>query len=98
VRGIARDEPCLSYILFYRRLVVAKSEDNWEWKETSFQKWRNVVNRRLKDIYVITIDDVGIDNDMLILHWEMKQSPYEFVEWFGNKYDLDPRSSFIFSL
>jgi hypothetical protein len=26
-------------------------------------------------------------------HWEMKQSPYEFVEWFGNKYDLDPKSA-----
>jgi hypothetical protein len=24
-------------------------------------------------------------------HWEMKQSPYEFVEWFGMKYDLDPK-------
>jgi hypothetical protein len=23
----------------------------------------------------------------------MKLSPYEFVEWFGNKYDIDPKSA-----
>jgi hypothetical protein len=42
---------------------------------------------------VITIDDAGIDNGFLTSHWEMKLSPYEFVEWFGNKYDLDPKSA-----
>jgi hypothetical protein len=51
------------------------------------------VNRRLKKIYVITIADAGIDDEFLTSHWEMKQSPYEFVEWFGNKYDLDPKSA-----
>ena len=44
------------------------------------------------DIYVITIDDSGVDDEYLTPHWEMKQSPYEFVEWFGIKYDLTPRS------
>ncbi len=70
------------------------AEDNWAWKEVSFTKWRRAVTRRLKDIYVITIDDAGIDDDRLLSHWQMKQSPYEFVEWFGNKYDLDPKSAF----
>jgi hypothetical protein len=70
------------------------AEDNWAWREVSFAKWRGAVNRRLKDIYVITIDDAGIDDDRLLSHWQMKQSPYEFVAWFGNKYDLDPKSAF----
>jgi len=48
----------------------------------------------LKDVYVITINDAGIDDEFLKTHWEMKQSPYEFVEWFGIKYDLDPKSAF----
>jgi hypothetical protein len=72
---------------------MKKIEDAWTWTEISFAKWRVAVNRRLKEIYVITIDDAGIDEEFLTLHWEMKQSPYEFVEWFGNKYDLDPKSA-----
>jgi hypothetical protein len=72
---------------------MRKFEDNWAWEQVSFTKWRNAVNRRLKEVYVITIDDAGIDREMLISHWEMKQSPYEFAEWFGIKYDLDPKSA-----
>ena len=68
-------------------------KDNWAWKEVSFSKWRNAVNRRLKDVYLITIDDAGIDDERLSSHWQMKQSPYEFVGWFGIKYDLDPKSA-----
>ena len=71
-----------------------KPKDHWAWQELSFPKWRCAVDRRLEDVYVITINDVGIDDDMLHSHWQMKQSPYEFVEWFGVKYDLDPKSAF----
>jgi hypothetical protein len=74
--------------------VVRKFKDYWTWEEISFARWRQVVNQRLKDIYVIEIDDAGIDNEMLTSHWQMKQSPYEFVEWYGTKYDLDPKSAF----
>jgi hypothetical protein len=72
---------------------MKKIADEWAWTELSFAKWRAAVNRRLKKIYVITIDDAGIDNGFLTSHWEMKLSPYEFVEWFGNKYDIDPKSA-----
>jgi hypothetical protein len=72
---------------------MKKLNDGWTWTEISFAKWRNAVNRRLKEIYVITINDAGIDDQFLKSHWEMKQSPCEFVEWFGNKYDLDPKSA-----
>jgi hypothetical protein len=68
-------------------------EDEWTWAEISFSKWRAAVDQRLKNIYVITINDAGIDDEFLTSHWEMKQSPHEFVEWFGNKYDLDPKSA-----
>ena len=63
------------------------------WNEISLAEWRSAVNRRLEDVYLITIDDAGIEDDRLSSHWEMKQSPYEFVEWFANKYDLDPTSA-----
>jgi hypothetical protein len=67
--------------------------DDWVSTDISFAKWRSTVNRRLKEIYVITINDAGMDDEFLTSHWEMKQSPNEFVEWFGIKYDLDPKSA-----
>lgn len=73
---------------------MAKSKDYWTWEEVSFREWQNAVDHRLKNIYGITIDDAGIEDERLKSHWEMKQSPWEFVEWFGNKYDLDPKSAF----
>ena len=72
---------------------MAKSKDYWTWEEISFREWRKAVDRRMSDIYLITIDDAGIEDERLTSHWEMKQSPWEFVEWFGNKYDLDPKSA-----
>jgi len=69
-------------------------EDNWAWQELSFPKWRRAIDQRLGEVYIITIDDAGIDDDMLLSHWQMKQPPYEFVEWYGVKYDLDPKTSY----
>jgi hypothetical protein len=46
------------------------------------------------DVYAITIDDSGFEDDDLRSHWEDKESPFEFVLWFGNKYDLDPKEAF----
>jgi hypothetical protein len=70
------------------------SQDKWAWKEVSYARWKMTVNRRLVAIYGITIVDSGVDDDYLMIHWEMKQSPYDFVAWFGIKYDLDPKSAF----
>jgi hypothetical protein len=69
-------------------------QDGWSWTEIGFADWRGAVDRRLEEVYLITIDDAGIDEERLSSHWQMKQPPYEFVEWFGNKYDLDPKSAF----
>ena len=66
-------------------------DDKWAWADIGFAERREAVDSRLKDIYLITIDDAGIDDEFLTSHWEMKQSPYEFLEWFGSKYDLDPK-------
>jgi hypothetical protein len=59
----------------------------------SYQEWRDLVDRRLHQIYCITIEDVGFDEDYLVRHWQSKEAPTDFVEWYGNKYDLDPRPS-----
>ena len=66
-------------------------EYGWSWTDIGFDEWRRAVDRRLEEIYVITIDDAGIDDELLRAHWEGKEPPFEYVRWFGNKYDLDPK-------
>lgn len=65
-------------------------KDGWSWSEIGFAEWRRAVDRRLKEIYAITIEDAGVDDDFLKPHWDGKEPPFEFVLWYGNKYDLDP--------
>jgi hypothetical protein len=60
--------------------------------DTSYCDWRKAVDERLNQIYCTTIADAGLDGD-LINHWQTDETPSEFVEWFGNKYDLDPIAS-----
>lgn len=57
----------------------------------SFKDWRSAVDRRLQDVYCITIVDAGIDDKRLVNHWTSYDTPSEFVEWFGTKYDLDTK-------
>jgi hypothetical protein len=73
---------------------MKKPKDGWEWTETDFSEWRAAVNRRLKNIYAISLNDAGIEDDLLKSHWEEKEPPFAFVLWFGNKYDLDPSAIF----
>lgn len=70
-----------------------REPDHWEWNEPTFAKWREAVNARLRNVYMITIEDAGIDEQDLKSHWATKESPYNYVEWFALKYDLDPRSA-----
>lgn len=67
--------------------------DHWTWKEMSFRAWRNIVNKRLKDIYLIDLSLAGIDDGYLVPHWQDKQAPFEFVEWYALKRDLEPKSA-----
>jgi hypothetical protein len=55
-----------------------------------YSDWRTTVDEQLSAIYYITIEDAGFDEDYLIMHWKSDESALEFVEWYGNKYDLDP--------
>jgi hypothetical protein len=57
----------------------------------SYLNWRAAVDRRLHEIYLITIEDAGFDEKYLVGHYRTNQTPTHFVQWFGNKYDLDRR-------
>lgn len=54
------------------------------------------MDQRLHRSYCITLADAGVDDEMLKSHWEMKQPANEFVDWFGEKYDLDRISDYEF--
>ena len=68
--------------------------DDWKWHSPTFASWREAVNHRLQNTYMITIEDAGIEDADLTSHWETKESPYDYVEWFALKYDLEPITSF----
>ncbi len=55
-----------------------------------YRDWRDAVDKRFHQIYCITIADAGIDEEYLIDHWQSNEASFYFVEWFGNKFDLDP--------
>lgn len=54
----------------------------------SYISWKRTVDRILMNNYVISIEDAGLDDQLLMAHWSRKEDPEEFVEWFGVKYDL----------
>ncbi|THD72229.1 MAG: hypothetical protein E7813_04255 [Bradyrhizobium sp.] len=58
--------------------------------DKGYRDWRDAVDRRLVQIYCITIDDAGFDEEYLINQWQSNEAPFDFVEWFGSKYNLDP--------
>ncbi len=61
----------------------------------SYVDWRKAVDARLQEIYSITIEDAGFDEEYLIKHWRSDEAAFEFVEWYGNKYDLDPVTVYL---
>jgi hypothetical protein len=60
-----------------------------------YRDWHDAVDKRLYQIYCITIEDASFDEEYLIDHWQSNEAPFDFVEWFGNKYDLDPIPSLV---
>jgi len=65
--------------------------DGWSWSEIGFADWRHAIDLRLDEVYAITIEDAGLDDECLKSHWNDEEPPFEFVRWFGDKYDLEPR-------
>lgn len=77
----------------FTRLKLKAPYNGWSWAEVEFAEWRRAVDQRLEEIYAITIEDAGVDDEFLRTHWEGKEPPFEFVLWYGDKYDLDPKEA-----
>jgi hypothetical protein len=54
----------------------------------SLSMWRRATDAAMSNIYGIDTDDAGLDDEWLKNHWSAGETPEEFVEWFGRKYDL----------
>lgn len=63
-----------------------------------FQEWREAVDSHLYEIYGITISDAGIDDDRLANHFQSDETPNDFVDWFGGKYDLNRKGDYLWPL
>jgi|tagenome__1003787_1003787.scaffolds.fasta_scaffold20290914_2 hypothetical protein len=61
-------------------------------RSKKFSIWKCEVDRLMHSEYAITIIDAGIDDTELRKHWETRMYATEFVQWFGTKYDLTPRT------
>lgn len=55
-----------------------------------FDEFVKEVSRRLREKYGITWGDACGETEPLKLAWEAKESPWEFVRQWGEKYDLAP--------
>lgn len=59
-------------------------------KRTKFKLtyWLAEVDRLMKRDWCIDIADAGISAGDLARYWQNGAEPFEFVEWFAEKYDL----------
>ena len=55
-------------------------------KEIKFEDWKKELEKCLLERYCLPITE--IDEDSLSTAYEEGETPQEFVEWYGNKYDL----------
>ena len=59
--------------------------------------WVKEVDRILLEEFCIDLSDAGADQADVLRYWKFDESPDDFVDWFGEKYDLitrDQRDAF----
>lgn len=57
-------------------------------KPVSEDSWFTEVDRQLRRDWCISAADAGLSREELKRHWAEGLSPFDFVEWFAEKYDL----------
>jgi hypothetical protein len=54
----------------------------------SFRTWLRQTDAVMSGIYGIDTSDAGVDDEFMKRVWKTGETPREFVEWFGQKFDL----------
>lgn len=68
---------------------------NHQKQQASFSAWRESVNFLLEAKYLIDVEDAGLSQAELTNFWQQGEQPEEFVDWFGQKYDLELSDSWL---
>ena len=53
--------------------------------------WVKEVDRIMLEEFCIDLSDAGADRADVLRYWKFDECPGEFVDWFGEKYDLITR-------
>lgn len=53
--------------------------------------WVKEVDRIMLEEFCIGLSDAGADRADVLRYWKFEQSPADFVDWYGEKYDLITR-------
>lgn len=53
--------------------------------------WVKAVDRLMLEEFCIDLSDAGADEADVLRYWKYDESPADFVDWFGEKYDLFTR-------
>lgn len=65
------------------------------WKESDLPvaclAWVKEVDRILLEEFCIDLSAAGAHRDDVLRYWKFEESPADFVDWFGEKYDLITR-------
>lgn len=52
------------------------------------QLWVSEVDQIMLEEFCIDLSDAGADRSDVLRYWKRDESPTDFVNWFGEKYDL----------
>lgn len=58
---------------------------------TDLNKWIVEVEEKMIAQFALGIDGAGLDEAQLYKHFISGETPVDFVEWLGRKYDLEER-------
>lgn len=53
--------------------------------------WVKEVDRLMLEAFCIDLSDAGADRGDVLRYWKFEVNPADFVDWFGEKYDLITR-------
>lgn len=71
------------------------NEEPSPWKRTELPlaclAWVKEVDRIMLEEFGIDLSDAGADQADVLRYWKYDKSPADFVDWFGEKYDLITR-------
>lgn len=65
------------------------------WEESDLPSaclaWVREADRLMLEEFCIDLSDAGTDRSDVLRYWKFDENPADFVDWFGEKYDLITR-------